>query len=219
MPISNRPFSFRGLLNNDFPSFPDHFRQLKNFFQVGLKQKKVDRSDIFVFFLLLISNLVPKVPFFYIRTKSPFYENVKKFLHSSKLLRQKSTQIKEHPSWEASTNFNKNFFDPFTFLPSSTLVYIRLDLSTIVQTRLAIHLHRQIRLDLCSVFSTLAYIHLVTRLHSPTFVQICLDLSSLCFQDRTYNETNTTEGLIKSVQKNSNYCCRIKTKAWFPRRR
>ena len=134
MPISNRPFSFRGLLNNDFPSFPNHFRQLKNFFQVGLKQKKVDRSDIFVFFLLLLSNLVPKVPFFYIRTKSPFYENVKKFLHSSKLLRQKSTQIKEHPSWEASTNFNKNFFDPFTFvytrLYSSRLVHNRLDSSS-----------------------------------------------------------------------------------------
>ena len=39
---------------------------------------------------------------------------------------EKSTQIKEHPSWEASINIKKKFFDSFT------LVYIRLELSTMV---------------------------------------------------------------------------------------
>ena len=41
-----------------------------------------------------------------------------KFLHSSMLVREKSKQIKEHLSWEASSNII--FFDSFT------LDYIRL---------------------------------------------------------------------------------------------
>ena len=63
------------------------------------------------------------------------------------LLTEKSMQIKEHPSWEASININI-YICIFVYfrLHSSTLVYIREDSSTIV------------------------YIHLVTRLHSSTFV-------------------------------------------------
>ena len=44
-------------------------------------------------------------------------------------------QIKEHPSWEASINIKKSFFDSFT------LVYIRLDLSGDSSTLVYIHLH------------------------------------------------------------------------------
>ena len=40
------------------------------------------------------------------------------------LLREKSTQIQEDPSWEASINIKKKFFDSFT------LIYIRLHSST-----------------------------------------------------------------------------------------
>ena len=52
------------------------------------------------------------------------------------LLRKKSTQIKEHPSWEASINTNfvsmDSFTPVYTRLHSSTLVHIRLDSSTVV---------------------------------------------------------------------------------------
>ena len=65
------------------------------------------------------------------------------------LLKEKSTQIKEHPFWKASINI-KSFFDSFT------LVYIRLDSPTII----LIHLH------LFSVSSTLVNI----RLHSSRLV-------------------------------------------------
>ena len=51
---------------------------------------------------------------------------MKSKFHSSMLLRKKSTQIKEHTSWEASINIKKIFFDSFT------LVFIRLDSSTFV---------------------------------------------------------------------------------------
>ena len=67
------------------------------------------------------------------------------FLHSS-------TQVKEHPFWEASINIKKNYF------------LIRLHLSTSVYNRLVT------RLQSSSDSSTLVYIRLVTRLHSPTLV-------------------------------------------------
>ena len=66
------------------------------------------------------------------------------------LWRDKSTQIKEHLSWEASTNIKKRifFFDLFTLVyirlhsssDSSTLVYIRLHPSTLVYTCLVTRL-------------------------------------------------------------------------------
>ena len=49
-----------------------------------------------------------------------------KFVHLSMLLREKSTQIKEHPSWEASINIKKIFWFVYTKLHSSTLVCFRL---------------------------------------------------------------------------------------------
>ena len=78
------------------------------------------------------------------------------FLHSS-------TQVKEHPFWEASVNIKKNFF-----FGSLTLVYICLHSSTFVYNRL----------DSSSDPSTLVYIRLVTCLHSSTFVYTLLDSSS-----------------------------------------
>ena len=42
------------------------------------------------------------------------------------LLREKSAQIKEHSSWEASINIQKVFFDLFT------LAYICLHLATFI---------------------------------------------------------------------------------------
>ena len=67
-------------------------------------------------------------------------------------LREKSTRIKEHPSWEASINTKNIFFDSFT------LVYIRLDSS--------------------SDSFALVYIRLVTRPRSTTFVYTRLGSSS-----------------------------------------
>ena len=61
------------------------------------------------------------------------------------LLRDKSTQIKEHPSWEVSINIpNFLFFHSFTF------VYTRLHLSRLVYNRV----------DSSSDSSTLVYTHL-----------------------------------------------------------
>ena len=51
------------------------------------------------------------------------------------LLRDKSTQIKEQPSWEAAINIKIFFFDSFI------LVYIRLDSSTTVQWLVYTRLH------------------------------------------------------------------------------
>ena len=50
------------------------------------------------------------------------------------LLSEKSTQIKEHLSWEASINMNNNkkIWFVYTCLDSSTLVYIGLDSSAIL---------------------------------------------------------------------------------------
>ena len=49
------------------------------------------------------------------------------------LLSEKSTQIKEHLSWEASINVKKIFFwFVYTCLDLSTLVYIGLDSSAIL---------------------------------------------------------------------------------------
>ena len=48
-----------------FSSFPDHFAQLRNFFQVSLNQNNWLVQTIF--FLLI--NPVPRVPSFFIRTK------------------------------------------------------------------------------------------------------------------------------------------------------
>ena len=45
------------------------------------------------------------------------------------ILREKPTQIKEHPSWEASINIKKKRF-VYISLHSSTLVYIRLNSSS-----------------------------------------------------------------------------------------
>ena len=119
----------------------------------------------------LLSNLIPRVPSFYIRIKSRVKNRVTTvhllqcktnffirlfFLHSS-------TQVKEHPFWEASVNIKKKiFFD------SLTLVYICLHSSTFVYNRL----------DSSSGSSTLVYIRLVTCLHSSTFVYTLLDSSS-----------------------------------------
>ena len=53
-------------LNKGFSSFPDHFGQLRNFFQVGQKEKKIacwDKKHCFATFVL-------GVPYFYIWKKS-----------------------------------------------------------------------------------------------------------------------------------------------------
>ena len=77
------------------------------------------------------------------------------------LLREKSTQIQEDPSWEASINIKKNFLIRlhsstfvFTRLHSSRLFCDRLDLSGDLSTLV------YIRLDLSSDSSTLVYIRL-----------------------------------------------------------
>ena len=121
----------------------------------------------------MLSNLVPRVPCFYIRTRYRLKNRVTTvhllqcktnffirqcFLHSS-------TQIKGHPFWEASINMNSFFL---IRLHSSTFVYTRLNSSRVVYNCL----------DSSSDSSTFAQTCLVTRLHSSTFVYIRLDWSS-----------------------------------------
>ena len=120
-------------MNKGFSSLPDHFGQFldrnfwTNFFQVALKQKKLACSNKKE---LLHSNLVPRVPPFYIRTKS----RLKSRVTTVHLLQCKTNffirlSIKEHLSWVI-----------YTCLDSSTLVYIclaiRLHSSTFVYIRL-----------------------------------------------------------------------------------
>ena len=62
MSFSSYHFSFWDQYKAFFPFFPDRFGQLGNFFQVGLKQKNLQKN-------YLLINLVPSVAFFYIRTK------------------------------------------------------------------------------------------------------------------------------------------------------
>ena len=105
-------FHFETNLIKGFCSFLDHFGQLGNFFQVGLKHFSSSGKKFF-----LLSNLFPRVPSFYIQTKSRLKSHVQciyynatvlkyyntsitmsydesKFLHSPMLLREKSVQIK-----------------------------------------------------------------------------------------------------------------------------
>ena len=124
----------------------------------------------------MLSNLIPRVPCFYIRTKSRLKNRVTTvpllqyktdffirqcFLHSS-------TQIKGHPFWEASINMNSFFL---IRLHLSTFVYTRLNSSRVVYNCLdssSDSLHSSTFVQTC----------LVTRLHSSTFVYIRLDWSS-----------------------------------------
>ena len=85
------------------------------------------------------------------------------------LLKEKSTQIKKHPSWEDSINIKKKFF--LICLHSPTFVYTRLHLSRLVYNSLASS----------NDSSPLVYICLVTRLHSSTFVYTRLHLSRLVY--------------------------------------
>ena len=80
----------------------------------------------------LLSYLVLRVPFDYIRSKPRLknrvalqciYDNIKQIASFFYTFREKSTQIKEHPSWEASIN-DKKFF--LICLQSFTFVHIRL---------------------------------------------------------------------------------------------
>ena len=84
--------------------------------------------------IFLPINLVPRVPFFYIRTKF----RLKNRVTTVHLLQCKTIffvhlcfwgrnlrQIKEHPSWETSINIKKKFF--LILLHLSTFIYIRLD--------------------------------------------------------------------------------------------
>ena len=121
-------------LNKSFSFFPGHFGQLRNFFHVGLKQKKLAGSDIFFFFFFLLINLVPRVLPFYIRTKFRLKNRVTtahllqcktNFLNHLSFWGRNLLQIKEHPPWEASINIQKKFYwFVCTCLHSSTLVYI-----------------------------------------------------------------------------------------------
>ena len=128
MPLSNRPFSFRGQFNwiKVFPLF----RTILDSWEVSSKsvwsRKKLPVQTKKKF---LFSNLGPRVPSFYKRTKSELKNRVTtvhllqcktNFFIRLSLWGEKYTQIKEYPSWETSTNIEKNFFDLFT------LVYIRL---------------------------------------------------------------------------------------------
>ena len=123
----------------------------------------------------MLSNLIPRVPCFYIRTKSRLKNRVTTvpllqyktdffirqcFLHSS-------TQIKGHPFWEASINMNSFFL---IRLHLSTFVYTRLNSSRVVYNCLDSSSDSStlvyIRLDLSSDSSTIVYI----RLHSSRLV-------------------------------------------------
>ena len=131
-------FHFKtNIIKQRFFAFPGHFGLLGNFFQVGPKQKKKPVQTK----KKLLSNLVARVPSFYMRTKSRLKNRVTTvhllqcktnvficlcFLHSS-------TQFKEHSFWEASINIKKNFFwFVYTCLHLFTLVYICLDSPTTV---------------------------------------------------------------------------------------
>ena len=79
-------------------------------------------------------------------------------------LREKSTQVKEHLSWEASNNIKKIF--SFTLV---SLVYTNLDSSALVYNRP----------DLSNDSSTLVYIRLDLPSDSSTLIYIRIDLSRL----------------------------------------
>ena len=128
----------------------------------------------------MLINLVPRVPYFYIRTKFRLKKScnygasitmLNKFFHSPMLFKQeiycklKNIHLKKPPLIS-----KKSFFDLFT------LVYIRLDSSS--DSSILVY----ICLDSSSDSSTLIYIRLEfssDSLHSSTFAYIRLYSSTL----------------------------------------
>ena len=130
MPFSDRPFLFWGQFYRIkvFLIFRP-FWTVGKFLPSWSEAEKLACSDKKN---IMLSNLVPRVPSFYIRTKSKLKNRVTivHFLQckTNFFIRlcfwgEKSTQIKKHPSWEASITIKKIFL-------------IRLDSSTFVNTRL-----------------------------------------------------------------------------------
>ena len=136
----------------------------------GISSKLVWSGKISLFRLrqLLLRNVVPRIPSFYIRIKS----RLKNLVTTVHLLQCKTNfficlcfwgrhlcKLKNIDHGKPPLTSKKNFFwFVYTCLHLSRLVYKRLDLS--------------------SDSSTLVYIYLVTRLHLSTFVYTRLDLSS-----------------------------------------
>ena len=131
-------FHFKtNIIKQRFFLFSGPFRTVGKFLPSCSEAEKVACSDK----KKLLSNLVARVPSFYMRTKSRLKNRVTTvhllqcktnvficlcFLHSS-------TQFKEHSFWEASINIKKNFFwFVYTCLHLFTLVYICLDSPTTV---------------------------------------------------------------------------------------
>ena len=114
MHFSNGPFSFWDQFNS-MKVFPLFQTILNSFFQLPCSDKKMS----------LPSNLVPRVPSFYIRTKSRLKTPVTTVhllqcktnviiglcivTRNNMLLREKSMQIKEDPSSEISIDIKKMF--------------------------------------------------------------------------------------------------------------
>ena len=113
MPFSNSPFQFWDQFNQIkvFPLFWTILDSSSN----SVWSRKFACSGKKMFFL---SNLVPRVPFFYIQKKSR--------------LKNRDTT---HQLWEVSIDIQKKIIDSFT------LVYIRLYSSTFVQAHLVALLH------------------------------------------------------------------------------
>ena len=149
----------------------------------------------------MLSNLIPRVPCFYIRTKSRLKNRVTTvpllqyktdffirqcFLHSS-------TQIKGHPFWEASINMNSFFL---IRLHLSTFVYTRLNSSRVVYNCL----------DSSSDSSTLVYIRLDWSSDSTVFLEQILQKWGYLFcsksMSKAIREVNSIIYLITASMEN-----------------
>ena len=127
-------FIFRPIwLNEDFSFLTNHLGRLRNFFQVGLREKNL-LDETKSKFLCLSTLFQGYLPFIYgqnlywkimkLQCKTNFFIHLCSW--GTYLLR-----IKELPSWEASIDIKKRFLDLFT------LVHIHLNSSTFIYT----HLH------------------------------------------------------------------------------
>ena len=131
-----------------------------NFFQVGLKEKKLACSDKKN---ILLTNFVLRIPSFYIRTKARWKNRV-----TTVHLLQCKTNIIRLSFWGRNLRKLKNIHLGKPPLISKKIFLIRLHSSTLVY----------IRLDLSSDLSALVYIHLDSSSNSSTLFYTRLDSSS-----------------------------------------
>ena len=160
MPFSNHTFSFWNQIDN-IKVFP-LFWTILDSWKISSTSVWSRKISLFKQNNFLLSNLLSRVPSFYIRTKSRL-KNCVTIMH---LLQYKTNLFIRLCSWGRNLRklknihlgkpplISKNFFDSLTF------VYTRLHSSRSVYNPL----------DSSSDSSALVYIRLVTRLHSSSLV-------------------------------------------------